>query len=220
MKKLLSSCALSVSILCAPAHANVALDFEGINTASAASEIPAGYGGLTWENGAIFKSGVLGDLNGVTSGDWFGFVSTTFKTRAASSTPFSALSIYLTGSSAQLSTIKIEGFTYDPGEQFPLLAYSFNLSDLATTPQKFDLNFLEINEIRFAATDVRAPAGYDDLEISGTPTPWAGSLLRTVPQPATLALLGIGLFTLGFVQRLKRRRAAQKALLRSRSEPA
>lgn len=75
MKGFVSCLAPFASILCSPVHANVIIDFEGINTATLASEIPQGYGGLTWDNAEIFKNNLGGDLDGRVSGDWFGFVS-------------------------------------------------------------------------------------------------------------------------------------------------
>ena len=182
--------------------------------------MPVNYGGFTWGqqdiatgqysdgDGLIFKNNVLGILpSGASSGDWFAAAShagtSPFRLYARSTNSVDFLSAYLTGSTDQINSVLIEGFSVAT-DQVRTLLYSIVVTPL-TVPQQYIFNFLGVNEVRFtgiAGGSLRnAYIALDDFNFEGTATPFPSNLLppdpiADVPAPSALILFGCGLAAL------------------------
>ena len=198
-KKILGTITIGLSIA-SSAHA-ILINFD--SGLSDLSLIPNGYGGLTWSNFAASDTSTYtspnGYINGVVSPQYVAFDAFGSPATFSSATPFTFNSAYLTAAWNNGLNVQVDGYLGTT------LVHSLSLVLDTTGPALEQFNWANIDSVTFTPSG-GTPAGYN-----GAGTHFAMDNLtindaRTVPEPASIALVGLGLFGLGLSRRKSKSR--------------
>lgn len=195
MKKLLGVVCVVLLAAAMPAFANTTLDFE-VGSGSLSHPITS-YGGFTWSNmgtinGPSYCSGACGYTNGTTSGSRVGFNGFGAPMSMTSGSAFNLVSGNFTGAWNNGLNVTVNGWLGST------LLYTTTFSTTSYSPTFHIFNFNGIDKAEFI-TFGGTSAGYsgggthvavDDLTVGSS-----------VPEPATLALMGTGMSMLGYFRR-------------------
>lgn len=194
VKSLLAATALIGALSVSPASAET-ITFDDL--AGNASMIANGYGGLNWSNfGAFNGSGYAtsGYVNGRVSGLNTAFNSGGTPASFSATTPFTLNSGYFTGAWNNGLVISVVGLVDG------LQAYSDSFTVDATGPSLHIFNWSNLSSVRFSS------AGGVNAGLSGAGNHFVLDNLTidgAVPEPATWAMMMMGIGAIGFAMRRK-----------------
>lgn len=201
MKTLKLAVVLVVTALCAQAQATV-LTFDDVTTAERARLIGTNYGGLSWFFGFQILDGSSisnsGYNNGTVSGEYVAYNSSA---RSVSVTNYGSLfdfnGGYFTSAWRDNLNITIEGFLLGAS------TYSRTITVSSTSPTYFNLNFLDIDRLNFSSFGGTETPGFSGRGAHFVLDNFTYNETVSVPEPTSMALLGLGLAGVGFARKKK-----------------
>jgi hypothetical protein len=200
LRKLVTTTALSMIAMAPIPSLSAVLTFDDISSDSQ-NPIPVGYGGFNWSNMNYLNSATYafqnsGYVRGTVSGNYVAF--NVFGNPGevltiSSGDTFDFNSTYLTAAWNDNLNVNVLGFLNG------LNIYNQTVVVSDDAPTLFNFNYLGIDQLRFTSfggTDAGTPGNGQQFAMDNFTYN-----AQTVPEPATIALIGLGFMGFGITRR-------------------